>query len=218
MRHALSIAASCALCTLCGLTPARAETPSAQALAPLPAASAADTGTSTSLFDLSWNRVQGRLAFSTQSTPLRSRPDVHDHAFALSSLSVMGDYYLRPTPSAYSLSGLRATGGFVFGPRTSLWGMSGSSRALSIDQRSSGYDPTGSGVHNDPLSTSTYLGIGYSGVRRSWGFTADVGIMSTNPGSIGRVGRVVNGSRSFDDVVRDLRLSPVLQFGFSYEF
>lgn len=218
MRHALSIAASCALCTVCGLSPVRAETPPSQALASLPAASAADAGSSSSLFDLSWNRVQGRLAFSTHSTPLRSRPDDNDHAFALSGLSVMGDYYLRPTPNAYSLSGLRATGGFVFGPRTSLWGMSGGSRALSIDQRSGGYDPTGSAAHNDPMSTSTYLGIGYSGVRRSWGFSADVGIMSTNPGSIGRVGRAVNGSRSFDDVVRDLRLSPVLQFGFSYEF
>ena len=216
MRHALSIAASCAaLCTVCGLTPARAETQGDTASAALQSTESATSPSG--LFDLSWNRVQGRLAFGTRSTPLRSRPDdVDHHAFALSSLSVMGDYYLRSPSSNYSPTGLRATGGFVFGPRTSLWGASASSRGLSIDQRNAGYDPA-SAHWADPASTgtSTYLGIGYSGVRRSWGFTADLGVMSLRPGNIGRA---VNGSRSFDDVVRDLRLSPVLQFGLSYAF
>jgi hypothetical protein len=33
-----------------------------------------------------------------------------------------------------------------------------------------------------------------------------------------RLGRVVGGSQSLDDLVRELRLSPVLQFGASYAF
>ncbi len=39
--------------------------------------------------------------------------------------------------------------------------------------------------------------------------------MSLSPGSIGRIGKVFSGSQNLDDMVRDLRLSPVLQLGFS---
>jgi hypothetical protein len=33
-----------------------------------------------------------------------------------------------------------------------------------------------------------------------------------------RFGRVFNGSQSLDDVVRDMRLAPVVQLGVSYSF
>ena len=58
--------------------------------------------------------------------------------------------------------------------------------------------------------------MGVGGAFCDSGFSADVGLMSLSPGNIGRFGRVVNGSQNFDDAVRDLRLSPVLQFGFTY--
>jgi hypothetical protein len=175
---------------------------------------------------LSWGRLQGRVAFATNATPLRTDVQGSETAFKVSSLSLMGDYYLHPSLNQLTLGGLRATSGIVFGQRSALWGMPASGIGpLSVDRRSLGADPynTGYNAYADH-STTPYLGIGYSGngtafgKSASWGFTADLGLMSLSPGAIGRIGKVFSGSQNLDDMVRDLRLSPVLQFGFSYAF
>jgi hypothetical protein len=209
MRQALLSAAFCTVCTLGAITPSRADTVDTTG-----AASAAP------LAPLSWGRVQGRMAFATGATPLRTDLNAADTTFKVSSLSLMGDYFLRPSLSQLTLGGFRATSGVVFGQRSALWGMSSPQiGGFGVDRRSGGYD---SGNYDH--TTTPYLGLGYSGTggsygkSGSWGFSADLGLMSLSPGNIGRFGKVVNGSQNLDDMVRDLRLSPVLQFGFNYAF
>ena len=45
-----------------------------------------------------------------------------------------------------------------------------------------------------------------------------VGLMALNAGSAVRFGRLLSGTQSVDELVRDLRLTPVLQLGVSYSF
>jgi len=208
MRHALLSAAFCTACTLGAVTPSRADTTEA-------------AGTSEAqLAPLSWGRLQGRMAFASGATPLRADPLPTEKAFDVSSVSLMGDYYLRPSLSQLTLGGLRATSGIMFGQRSALWGMpTGHMSGSGIDRRHTGYD----GSDYD-RATTPYVGLGYSGTggrqgkTGNWGFSADLGLMSLSPGNIGRFGRVVNGSQNLDDVVRDLRLSPMVQFSFTYAF
>ena len=63
-------------------------------------------------------------------------------------------------------------------------------------------------------------GIGYSNLsaKSGWHFSADLGVVSQSPGNVVRFGRVFSGAQSLDDVVRDMRLAPVVQLGVSYSF
>jgi hypothetical protein len=65
-----------------------------------------------------------------------------------------------------------------------------------------------------------YVGIGYTGLpsRGGWGFSADIGVMALTPESRVKLGRPDGGGQSLDDVLRDLRLSPLVQLGVSYSF
>ena len=69
-------------------------------------------------------------------------------------------------------------------------------------------------------TTVPYIGIGYSNLstKSGWSFSADLGVVSQSPGNVVRFGRVFGGSQSLDDVVRDMRLAPVVQLGVSYSF
>jgi hypothetical protein len=75
-------------------------------------------------------------------------------------------------------------------------------------------------VDSAELGTAPYLGIGYTGMSIKGGlsFSADVGVAAMNPGPGLRFGRVVSGAQSFDDMLRELRLTPVIQLGVSYSF
>jgi hypothetical protein len=214
MRQALLSLALCGLASATAL-PARADT----------LGQVDTTGASATLPALSWGRLQARLAFATTATPLRTDFQGVETAFKVSSLSLMGDYYLRPSLSQLTLGGLRATGGLMLGQRNGLWGLSSPQiGTMSAERRnaSASHDPYN--PNYTEFSTTPYLGIGYSGTSATfgrsgnWGFTADLGLMSLSPSALGRVGRVAAGSQNLDDMVRDLRLSPVLQLGFSYSF
>ncbi|MFG5407861.1 hypothetical protein ABXN37_06800 [Piscinibacter sakaiensis] len=65
-----------------------------------------------------------------------------------------------------------------------------------------------------------YLGLGYSAqpARGGWGFSADIGLVAQAPGAVVRLGRVFNGSQTLDDMLREMRLSPLLNVGVSYSF
>jgi hypothetical protein len=73
---------------------------------------------------------------------------------------------------------------------------------------------------NDSNGTLPYIGVGYSSLaaRSGWSFSADLGVVSQSPGNVVRFGRVFGGSQSLDDVIRDMRLAPVVQLGVSYSF
>ena len=181
------------------------------------------------LNSLSWDRVQGHVAFSTRTLSLRADPYNANREFdgaRPSSVALVGSYYLSTPLSQLSFSGLRATSGLMLGQRSPLWGIPGfSSAAFSGDRRRGGtysdpYADASAPNGNSGSNNTPYLGIGYTGLggKGNWGFSADLGLISLNPGSIVRLGRVFNGSQNLDDMVRDLRLAPVLQLGISYSF
>jgi hypothetical protein len=139
---------------------------------------------------------------------------------------VLEDYFFSP------VSGFRATGGLIGGSTATPWLPSasplGNARSLSLSVPRLGW---GSPITNtvDPLdggsaASSTavpYVGAGFSSPSDDglWRFSADLGLISRNPGSVGKVGKVLtNGLGSVDDVVRDLRLQPMVQVGLSYSF
>lgn len=139
---------------------------------------------------------------------------------------VLEDYFFSPS------SGFRATGGMIGGVSITPWLPSanplGSARSLSLSVPRLGW---GSPITNtvDPLdggsavSTTAvpYVGAGFSSPSNDglWQFSADLGLISRNPGSVGKIGRVLtNGLSSVDDTLHEMRLQPMVQVGLSYSF
>ena len=190
------------------------------------AAFAGGQGISADVDSVPWARFQGRISYAA-TAPLATTPVTPGDGTGLQvqGMSVMGDVYFGS--SRTSAGGFRATSGLIYGSRTSLAGMSAMAPAsglLNVDRRLFGASPTPLGYATDPVNESTgtlpYIGIGYSSLaaRSGWSFSADVGVMSLAPANAGRLGRVFGGSQNLDDVVRDMRLTPVLQLGASYSF
>jgi len=112
------------------------------------------------------------------------------------SSRVLGDFYFN-VPGLQlpaSMGGLRASSGLISGLRSTV----------------------------QTISTETlpYLGLGYTGLslKGGWGITADVGMALENPGSAARAGRALFGNQGFEQALREVQLSPVLQVGVSYAF
>lgn len=141
-------------------------------------------------------------------------------------LSVLRDYYFdgsdntRAMPAA--ASGLRATGGLVATSRSTT---SPTPRHIGV----SGLTPQGlagrgmSGGWSDPdneLVSVPYVGVGYTDLplRTGWGFRADLGLMALRPQSAVKFGSVLSSPLGVDDLLRDMRLSPLIQIGVSYSF
>lgn len=147
-------------------------------------------------------------------------------ARAPAGLSLTGDYYFLGDRLATPdwRSGLRASSVLlVRQPGVSVTDLALSSRAIASG--SSLARPLGAGaLHTDTTSESystlPYLGIGYSGmsVKSGWGFWADVGLVVQSPGGALGLGRVLAGSQGVDELLRELRLAPMLQLGVNYAF
>jgi hypothetical protein len=163
-----------------------------------------------------WPRWQARLGLITTS------PVAAGTSWQLSAGQLLGDYYwsgLRPAGVGRS-GGFRATSGLLLGQRSLALGMpaqaaaNGSGLSLSRTIRLS---PAAGDIH-EALSAVPYVGVGYSGIAlsRGWGFTADVGLAGAGGLRPRRDGAL--GSQGVDDLLRELRLTPVLQFGASYAF
>jgi len=190
-----------------------------------PFAMAADSSGATIVdaTQLPWARWQGRLSLGTTSQAWQL--GVEGSPGKLSAASLMGDYYFGPSFSGPGrLGGFRATSGLIIGPRRALsTGQPGpaSGSAFSFGSRlfgqtSAPYAPEAS----VDTATVPYLGFGYTGlsVRSGWSFSADLGLVAQSPGNSTRLGRALSSGQSLDDVVRDMRLAPLLQFGVSYSF
>ena len=150
-----------------------------------------------------------------------------DRPAGRSSVGLLGDVYFgsTPAPRATSVGGFRATSGLLIGARSTGLGI-----RLGADQRPAGDGPAPvrrfgraahlSGRPTVDNTTLPYIGIGYSNLsaKSGWIFSADLGVVSQSPGNVVRFGRVFGGSQSLDDVVRDMRLAPVVQLGVSYSF
>ncbi len=69
------------------------------------------------------------------------------------------------------------------------------------------------------LVLQPYVGLGYTtlSARAGWGFAADIGLGGRRAGSVLRLGQGTRGG-SFEQVLDELRLAPVVQVGVSYSF
>jgi len=143
------------------------------------------------------------------------------------SVGLLGDVYFgsTPAPRATSVGGFRATSGLLIGGRSTGLGSvsTPTSGLLATDRRLFGASAAPLTYPADPTVDNTtlpYIGIGYSNLstKSGWHFSADLGVVSQSPGNVVRFGRVFGGSQSLDDVVRDMRLAPVVQLGVSYSF
>lgn len=168
-------------------------------------------------------RWQARLQLTADAGPTSSLSDqLRSFSPARTrSAAVFGDYYLAH-PWLGEAGGLRVTSGLLTGQRGAVLGPSaaaqlGSNVSASIN-RLPGNTPGGGDNPGEPNQTWPYLGIGYSGssLRGGWGFSADLGLAAQNPSAI-RLGRVTV-SAGFDDWVREMRLTPLVQLGVSYKF
>lgn len=172
---------------------------------------------------LDWPRWQARLQLNADYLPATSTSGLAaiQAVPRARSGALLGDYYVA-RPRLGDAGGLRLTSGVVVGQRGSLFGPGS---PASLDQSiaatvaySLAPVPAGSEMGAETTLTWPYLGVGYSGssLRGGWGFSADLGLAAQNPGAI-RLGRAF-ASQPLDDVVRDLRLTPVVQLGVSYRF
>ena len=176
------------------------------------AAQASDgAGITPSAEQLQWARWQGRISVGTEPAGLK-----------LNTVSLMGDYYFTGSLlGSRRTGGFRATSGLLLGPRTQSWlGQPGlnAGGTFSIATQVFGQTAALPGAAETPSDNATlpYLGLGYTGLslRGGWSFNADLGLVARSPGNVVKLGR----NQSLDDTVRELRLSPLLQFGVSSSF
>ena len=156
-----------------------------------------------------WARFQARVLPSTAAPGWRSELAPQERiGLRVASLGLLGDVYLgRSSPDADRvLRGFRATSGLIVGARQPLLGTAAV--------------PLAGADLGSENATVPYLGVGYSSLvaKSGWSFSADLGVVSRSPGNMVRLGRVVNGAQSLEDVVRDMRLAPHVQLGVSYSF
>jgi hypothetical protein len=175
--------------------------------------------------DSVWPRWQGRIQVTTATSPWW-RPHLSDERDGagqrLESLSLLGDYFfLQRTPGLSGQDGFRATSGLIFGAATSraLSGMAQASAAGSRNGLAVGSSWSAGAAEPSP-ATVPYLGLGYTSVstRSGWGFSADIGLVARSPGSAVKLGRVFSGTQPLDDMLREMRLSPLFNLGVSYSF
>lgn len=170
-----------------------------------------------------WAHWQGRVALGKTVQSFRLEPAGASEAAAgkLSSLSAIGDYYFTGAIGGASNSGgFRATSGLVVGARSQLYSglvPSATGGVFNVDRRVFGQGGADSSSETASLS---YVGLGYTGLssRSGWSFSADLGLVSMNAGTAVKLGRAFNGSTGVDDLVRDARLSRVVQLAVSYSF
>ena len=182
-------------------------------------------GLKTQIDDPAWARWQARLALGTTAPLWRAGlSTLEPTGLRINTVAVSGDYYL--TGSLFertALGGLRATSAMIVGPRslaaTGQPSLGAKGNGFAIERRL--LAASSSLAAGDVESASTpYFGLGYTGLslRGNWSFSADMGMVALSPGNAVRLGRVLGGTQSLDDMLRDMRLAPVLQMGVSYAF
>lgn len=173
-----------------------------------------------------WATWQGRVSVGNAGFWRGSLLD--DAARPAASMSLMGDYYFTRSLLGVGVQGgFRATSGVIFGPRSQAWAGQpglGAGSSFGIGNRLFGAGAGTLPYLRDPsaeTATLPYVGVGYTGLsaRGGWSFSADLGVVAQSPGSAVRLGRVFgSGGQNLDDLVRDLRMTPMFQLGVSYAF
>lgn len=169
---------------------------------------------------VAWPHWQARLQVATEPTALAlTRFD--SAMLRPRSVALFGDYYMA-RPYFGASGGLRLTSGILMGPRSDVFGPGQAAMPAVFSVSSIGRSPSfgwaSSDTHAEATLALPYLGIGYSdaSLRSGLSFSADLGLAVPGPIML-RAARSL-GSLSLEDMVRELRLTPVLQFGVSYRF
>jgi hypothetical protein len=193
----------------------------------LSGAHAEGAGLTTDADRVPWARFQSRIGYAPGAPGWRADlAPLERSGLQVGSVGLLGDVYFgasQPGASSAPATGFRATSGVLIGARSPLLGATGSNTLFPPDRRLFG---ASAGVPASPVDASAdsttvpYLGIGYSNLwgKSGWSFSADLGVVSQSPANLVHFGRVVGGSQSLDDAVRDMRLAPVVQLGVSYSF
>jgi hypothetical protein len=193
------------------------------------AARADGEGLSANADRFAWSSFQSRIAFAPGAPGWRADlAPVERTGLQVGSLGLLGDVYFggsKPAAGAPA-GGFRATSGILIGARSPLLNSSASTPSAgglyASNRRLFGASPGALGATDTSVDSSTvpYIGIGYTNLaaKSGWSFSADLGVVSQSPGNVVRFGRVFGGSQGLDDVVRDMRLAPVIQLGVSYSF
>jgi hypothetical protein len=170
-------------------------------------------------------RWQARLQLNSLNDGPASNAGMRYSGSRLLSANLLGDYYLTSSGLTGVRGGLRATGGVLMGSDTLLHGhgLALDASTVQLGQHLSVGLRSLSGLSasqdiNDPVSSTSYLGVGYSGqsLRGGWGFSADLGLISGT--ALGGLRLGSNNAQSVEDVLRNLRYKPVLQLGLTYSY
>jgi hypothetical protein len=179
-----------------------------------------------------WPHWEGRLGMvlgggssHTLSNPY-ALSQIESSGLKVQSMHALSDYYFA--------GGFRATAGLVRGATNLPWwnmpspedGTTSLNLSLQRVDLVGSTGASGPGVlTDDPNRTVAYVGAGYSGRLTQatagyggWRFNADLGLISLNTQNIGRINRVLQGDQGVDELLRDLRLRPVLKFNVNYAF
>lgn len=181
----------------------------------------AQTGLQVQDAPASWARWQARVGLATapqggSATSLVSASP-WEGSLQLRSAQLLGDYYFTgvgPVQRRAWGGGFRATSGLLIGPRLNAAGMGAAGSGLAVTvSRSIG------AVDGSDATASPYVGVGYTGLslRNGISFTADLGLLARQSGGGLRLNRGA-GVQGLDDLVRELRMTPVVQVGVSYTF
>lgn len=132
---------------------------------------------------------------------------------------LFGDYYLTGPGFGQGevAGGLRLTSGLAIGPRRATQGLP--PVRLGEGLRGPASLRLGPETDNSRIALP-YLGLGYTSLsaRDGWGFSADIGLGGLPSGERLRLGRSGPTAAQVENVLNDLRLTPVLQVGVSYAF
>jgi hypothetical protein len=163
-------------------------------------------------------RLQARLGVNTSTALIEGGSASWQQQAGV----LLGDYYFSRARLGQGQvsSGFRATSGMLLGQRSLALGtpaMSSPQRMAVTQLRQPRGALPGIESASEPWAAVPYIGIGWSGVsvRGGWGVSADLGLAGRS-GSNG--GLRVNGNQSLDDLLRELRISPMVQVGVSYAF
>jgi hypothetical protein len=163
-------------------------------------------------------RLQARVGVNT-STALT---DGTSASWQQQAGVLLGDYYFSRARLGQGQvsSGFRATSGVLLGQRSLALGtpaMSSPQGMAVMQLRQPRSALPGIESASEPWAAVPYIGIGWSGisVRGGWGVSADLGLAGRS-GSNG--GLRVSGNQSLDDLLREFRISPMVQVGVSYAF
>jgi hypothetical protein len=168
-----------------------------------------------------WPQWRARFGLATSATAAD-----FDAPPQVSGGQLLGDYYwssLGPVAANHT-GGFRATSGLLFGQRSVALGVpalaSTQGLGLTLSSRGSRLAPSAGEGSAEAWLAVPYFGIGYSGIslRGGWGFTADLGLAGTGASGLSMRRDSALGSQGLDDLLRELRLTPVLQIGASYAF